>query len=85
MSGSCNKWRLYRPMESLNNTDKRLLNSYLKRIEDVKSTNMGLKRATQQHVRGAKCEQVFKKIEVLQRAGKLSKNENLFATCSRLC
>ena len=64
---------------------KRFVNSYLKRIEDMKSTNMGFKRATQQHVRNAKCEQVLKKLEVLQSNGKLSKNENLFALYSRLC
>jgi len=64
---------------------KRLVNSYLKCIEDVKSTNVGLQRATQQRVRDAKCEQVLKKLEVLQSNGKLSKNENLFAMYSRLC
>lgn len=64
---------------------KRLVNSYLKCIEDVKSTHMGLQRATQQRVRDAKCEQVLKKLEVLQSHGKLSKNENLFAMNSRFC
>lgn len=64
---------------------KRLVNSYLKCIEDVKSTHMGLQRATQQRVRDAKCEQVLKKLEVLQSHGKLSKNENLFAMYSRFC
>ena len=32
VSGSCDNWRVYRPMESLNNTDKRLVNSYLKEV-----------------------------------------------------
>jgi len=63
---------------------KRLVNSCLKRIEDVKSSNVGLKRATQQHVRDAKCELLLKKLEVLQSNGKLSKNENLYAMYSRL-
>ena len=64
---------------------KRFVNSYLKCIEDVKSTNLELKRATQRHVRDAKCEQALKNLEVLQSNGKLSKNENLFAMYSRLC
>jgi len=61
---------------------KRLVNSYLKCIEDVKNTNMELKRATQQRARDAKCEKVFKNLQVVQSNGKLSKNENLFAMYS---
>lgn len=63
---------------------KRLVNSCLKRIEDVKSSDVRLKRTTQQQLRDAKCELLLKKLEVLQSNGKLSKNENLYAMYSRL-
>ncbi|KAL9953653.1 hypothetical protein ACROYT_G041104 [Oculina patagonica] len=54
-----------------------------------KSTNIGLTRETQQHLNeehGAQCEQVLKKLELLQNKGKLNKDvEHLFSLYSRLC
>ena len=67
---------------------KRLVDSYLNRCKDRKSTHMGSTKETQQNlndVRGAQCEKALKKLELLQNNGKLDKNENLFSLYSRLC
>ena len=66
----------------------RLVKLYLKHCEKRKITNMEAQRETRQakQVPGTQCEQLLKKLQLLENNGKLQENEKLlFSLYSRLC
>ena len=66
----------------------RLVNLYLKHCEKRKITNMEAQRETRQakQVPGTQCEQLLKKLQLLENNDKLQENEKLlFSLYSRLC